>query len=665
MGRRGKGRFSWKPEVDLPPVDFEPPSEPLSAQVRAAFDAYIEESLEDAWVVKGLEGKWLDPLRPESLEAAWAELSRVGCASQRVQPILGMIGRGAAREARQALRTFLRHPELSLIHLVRMLVLVEGWLTDPECENGVLISGFGRMILPEIDRRGWTPGLREMAAAVRCCGVSPAGFEEARFDTTWADDFAFEVDRLWPLYAESPRFLSLALGIAGQRYREWPPAGSVGRRIAALQIMQEMPTPPETWLERIWEVALDSRYEDRHVARTYLGVRSDVAPRLRELLASGPQARRRSAAEWLGQFGQPTEAIGILRQAWESEKSQSVRTSLADALERHGEKLQLDLQPDEVVALAKKAPKIPKALEWFDFESAPRPRWAAADEPVPADVIRWIVLDAWRGREPRPSLELQAVAATLDPASRATLARYVLDQWFGEDDRGLAKFFGLAAVGAALGDRELVGFAESAVWQTSGYLTARCRALVRMFSFMNQHAALRTLLGLRASMKTASVRREAEVCVTLLAEKRGLTAQDLEDLAVPSLGFDATRRRSLGEATVEWTDATQVQVVEGVADEKELRKLRRQVSKAWKQQVRRLYDAMAVGQTREVGEWRRSMRSHPLLGPLAHWLIWQVEGAEASLIPVDDDHGTDASGQQVPLPSQGRVRVAHRLSLGD
>jgi hypothetical protein len=552
-----------------------------------------------------------------------------------------------------------------------LLVEISFYHRDPDIAAAVLVSEVARHLLPELDRRGSRLGLRELAAAAHACGLDGAAFAGARFDMTWGDDYAFEVERLWPFYAEQPRMLALALGVGGLVHAEWPPAGAAGRRIAAIEILAALPTPPEDWLARLWELTLESPWDDHHAARQYLAARGEVAARIATALATGSKPARRGAAEWLGRGPGVLRdaAVATLAGAYAAEREGRVRLAIAEALERRGAPLLASEGREPMREWARRAAQVPRQLDWVRWEALPAVRWAEPPgEDVPAELVRGLLVEAFRGRDPRPSPELAAAISTIAAADRAELALWVLRNWLDHDRQGKSDLFGLAALVAAAGDERAVELAEASIRQHSGTLTARCRALVRMLATLDHPAALRVLLALQATLRTASVRKEAAEAVTFLAERRGFTPADLEDAAVPRLGLAPDGTLSLGEggAVLRLRDDLGLEVLAGEPPAAELARLRRELGKAWSAQLRRLEEAMVTGRAWPVSSWRESLWGHPLLRVACRRLVWTLdEAASGSWRPVTDGRGVDARGDEVPMRHAGRLRLAHRLLLGE
>ncbi|MEL7061165.1 MAG: DUF4132 domain-containing protein, partial [Acidobacteriota bacterium] len=308
---------------------------------------------------------------------------------------------------------------------------------------------------------------------------------------------------------------------------------------------------------------------------------------------------------------------------------------------------------------------------WLPWTDLPVLQWAEDNTAVPEAVLRWLVVEASRGHEAHLSSEVRAGFDLLDPASRAALAVGVLELWLGSEPSGSAKLAGLGSFSAAIGGSErIVSRIDSVIWRDAKTRTPRARALVRLLAAIDQPAALRALLNLRATMRTASVRKEAAEALEELAQARGWTAADLDDWMLPHLGFDAEATTRVGEPpramrldpnslNLEWLD--------GPGDEAERKHLQKQLRAAWKSQTRRFEEAMVGGRSWTVMDWRERFIEHPWATWLCRRLIWRHEGdagAAASFRPTQDG-AIDADGTSIELPSAGRVQLAHRLLLED
>jgi hypothetical protein len=661
----------WATGAKLPPVGDIGPGRPLSGVARAAFDGWVAAALRDGQVQQRLKWAGGTGFDPAVADAAWEELARRELDRRLPPPLLALCDPGGAPVAAEAFRSFLRTPELELVHLLRACALVSDGFRFADCARDVLVQLLAEWVLPELDRRGCPLGLRELALAAAACGMPAEALALARFDITWGDCFAFELDRLWPYYAENPEALGRVLGVAGSRVVDFPPASAVGRRIAALEILGLLPPPPGEWLERIAELAFESPQDDRHAARLYLAERGPVQARVDAALAAGRPAARRGAAEWLGRGPglDPTVAVEALRTAWDCERDGGVRAAIAAALERRGAPLGVALTRDELVARASGA-RLPATLLGLRLdEGLPVLAWAdASGAAAPPEVAIWMIATAAAGRDPRPSPELRAAVATLAAGSRGDLAFAVLHAWRAGDTTGDSRLLGLAGLLAAAGDARLVPAVVAAIRADASRLTVRSRALVRMLTAVDDPVALRALLGLRATMRTASVRKEAEEALAFLADRRGWNAADLEDAAVPDLGFAADGTCTLGDGSVVELGADlRLRPLARAAANDGLAKLEREVAKAWAAQVRRFEEAMVAGRSWDVRDWREALWAHPLLRLVCRRTLWQPcdeEGARGRSFRLrDDGSAVDATGNRVRLPERERLVLAHRLFL--
>ena len=181
-----------------------------------------------------------------------------------------------------------------------------------------------------------------------------------------------------------------------------------------------------------------------------------------------------------------------------------------------------------------------------------------------------------------------------------------------------------------------------------------------------------------------------EKALEAAAKRAGMTKQDLEDLAVPTLGFDTdgTRREKFGDyaATATLAPDGSVNVAWEGPGGKALKsvpaEVKREHAEDWKAfksdadaaeklataQRYRLESFYLDERTWRLSDWRTRFADHPLLGPLARRVIWHFadgEGLKAEGL-WDDERRTfaDAEGKALDwLADETTVSLWHPLGF--
>ncbi|MGL5811682.1 MAG: DUF4132 domain-containing protein, partial [Nocardioides sp.] len=252
----------------------------------------------------------------------------------------------------------------------------------------------------------------------------------------------------------------------------------------------------------------------------------------------------------------------------------------------------------------------------------------------------------------------------------------------------LAGMFGDAQAPPKLRRLAVKGFEQDWAGQGLSIANAGVAAIARIGGL----AAITELLALERSMRHGTVLNAVRRAIERLAADRGLTRDELLELAVEDHGLDRGGRRvvplSRGHAEVV-TDGRTVVVAyvddKGVrrkgfpaavkaADAEALAGLRRE-AKAVRTTVageRARFDGLLLADRGwEYGEWRARYLDHPVTGRLARSVIWRFRdsgapadapGGEIVGIPVDQDRVMTVSGLAVALTPDAEVRLWHPVA---
>ncbi|PUB26928.1 PBS lyase HEAT-like repeat-containing protein [Promicromonospora sp. AC04] len=412
--------------------------------------------------------------------------------------------------------------------------------------------------------------------------------------------------------------------------------------------------------------------------------------------------------------------------------------------------------------------QLPQAW-WADGAGEPD---AVGQRAVPPEVLRWWVVLAHKLKDPSGEGLLARYVSLLDPASRAELGSFVLSAWVAQDTRhpepAESKAYadanaqleydhlqenpdwyerkapGLFAasveehynrlyrrhqaqyLGSATKDKGLlaltVGMPGSDLAAAARhYFTAhkgrraQAESLVRALAANGDRAAVQVLLSVARRFKPVAVQQVAADLVQEVAERRGWTADQLADRAVPTAGFDddGVLRLDLGSSgggassdedrvftgrvtekfTLELRDPAGKVVkalpaqrerddAEAYAEaKKQLAASRKELKAVITLQTQRFAEAMATGRRWPVEEWREFVLGHPLMSRLAARLLWVAtlpDGGSAGLTatpgalsgssavafrPGDGGALIGVDDGDVVLPEGAEIAVAHAVLL--
>jgi hypothetical protein len=201
-------------------------------------------------------------------------------------------------------------------------------------------------------------------------------------------------------------------------------------------------------------------------------------------------------------------------------------------------------------------------------------------------------------------------------------------------------------------------------------------------------AAVAQLSRLKARAKHASIRKQLGKALDTAAENTGMSAAELEEVAVPTCGLSdvGTHRVALGEftallqistgskAAVSWLKAdgkTQKSVPASVrevfpAELKALKQSEKEIEKLLPAQRSRLEQLFLQERSWSLPEFRSRYLDHPLVGVLARRLIWRYsDGSNAADgIWLDGRIVDDRDKSIAWLGNQARVAPWHPLTCG-
>ena len=409
---------------------------------------------------------------------------------------------------------------------------------------------------------------------------------------------------------------------------------------------------------------------------------------------------RLAAVETLQRIG-GERARGLLAARLDAEKGQQVRRAILDVV---GVPEAAAAPPAELPAAAPAGAAIVAEAEatlrrvagpvpaWFDLDRAPAPRWTTG-EPVPTAVLRYLLYLQSRHKEPSVAERARPALALLDRGTTGDLALALWQAWLahGADSKTA---WCLPLVGA-LGDDRLVQPLREQIeaWGkgTRGALAARA---VAALGLLGGDLALAELDDIAQRVKHQQVVAAARQAMRDMAERQGVTLDELVDRLVPRLGLDERGERAfdygprrfvarLGpDLALRLRDGAGKErkalpkpkadddVARAAAAQAEWQEFKARVTEVAKEQTARLEQALVTQRAWSVDRWRELFLHHPLLRPLAPNLVWGVvdpagDGYTVLFRPLEDGTLTDAEDEPVELPAEGRIRLAHPLELDE
>lgn len=493
---------------------------------------------------------------------------------------------------------FSGHPKFELIHLVRWCLLISG---RRKTQNQAgwsrwLLSYFWRECFMSYQKARKRPiDLRELAAVFRAVGLDERIIGEELIGENRYVSSPFlrsDPEKIWPYFAERFDLLEGALGLK-QVVEDRPAIYHRERehRENAFGLLKLFPRIPSRFVPLLWELALGPGKIERHLAQQCLDSFPNKEEKIVAAVASRQQDARLAASQWLAEL-KYEESVPTLRKALTKEKSEVVKDELMKALEALGVNIEelLDLSGLDKEAEKGLKKDVPGDLDWFPFEQLPKVRWADSGKPVPAEVVKWFLVQGCRLGSAEANPTLRRYCSLFQKDDREKLGRFVLEAWIAKDtkpkynaeqvaalaqqqtqqtasfakqhpkyypDFDEAKFYqatlnrlliqpessetstkGILALAGACcgGDAALIVHRYIKQWY--GYRPAQGKALLQVLAWTDHPSATQVVLAVANRFRTKGIQEEAMRLCELLAERKGWTMDELADRTIPTAGLD-------------------------------------------------------------------------------------------------------------------------------
>jgi hypothetical protein len=460
---------------------------------------------------------------------------------------------------------------------------------------GLVSDNRGSLLHPAITamdalhRKTGHPTLLELSLMLDDAGLEGVALLR-NYCAGWGTPFASEWtdDAVWPFVAHHLDAVIQALTL--NTFKDYSFS-----RTGLFRAVATLPSPPAAVVNAMFSLALGPGKTDRLPAQEALRSLPGKEARIVQALADGKGETRALAAQWLYRL-RHEPAIPALEEAVRKEKHDLAKGAMLDTLQSMGRPVEKYLDRDALAAEAAKAlaKGMPKDIEWFPWAAMPPVRWADHLQPVPPEVLRWMLVQAVKQKLPEPNAVLRKYCAMFEPRDRERFGQFVLETWLQEDVRPidpdtamrqaqanaqstfqavqqypqyypqelgksvqelLALYLprmlrqpagsataskGLLAVVAACAAEGAVPPAQRYLKEWYGSRAAQGKALIAMLAWIEHPSATQLMLSIGSRFRTKSFQEEATRQAEALAERKGWTLAELADRTMPSAGFDET-----------------------------------------------------------------------------------------------------------------------------
>lgn len=344
------------------------------------------------------------------------------------------------------------------------------------------------------------------------------------------------------------------------------------------------------------------------------------------------------------------------------------------------------LDSDPLEALPTRMPELP---DWLAPASLPQ-LTARAGTSIPLDLIPHVFTIFALSTLDEPYAGLGDLREATDPVSLAAFARGMFELWklagYPSKQGWILDAQGLA------GDDETVHMLSPLIRAWPGE-SAHKRAVtgLRVLTAIGTDTALTHLNRIGQKVKFKALRETARDMIDQIADRLGLSTDELADRLVPDfdLGPDGSRVLDYGprQFTVGFDEALKPFVSQdgqrrktlpkpGVKDDEELaepayewfKTLKKEVRATAGEQIERLERAMVEQRSWTAELFTTLFLEHPFMVHLARRLVWVTaadpqDAAHTAFRVAEDGTLADAEDDEFVLPEQATVRLAHPLTL--
>ncbi|MFB4315012.1 DUF4132 domain-containing protein [Actinomadura sp. 21ATH] len=599
------------------------------------------------------------------------------------------LGPGARQLVDSALERARRHPEAAAGALPEVLV-APAWTRRPENAKPVTVPG---LKAPDEVTIHWTDGARRAWAEADIrewtghYGVRPDWTEIWR-PGDWRDSGI-----VLPLvFAQAP------VEVARPLLAEWD--STEGHRVTNAIKRTVARFEMEVYPYMLRGARANSRSYGEFLL-PYLG--ADVAALMADWFVR-LKALRRTAAAWLEWHGTGAARMlvpaalgkaGPARQAAEAalrhiaavHGDEAVLAAAREYGERPAAAIRTLLATDPLDVVP---PAVPAVPDWLDPAALPQMLLRDRDVRLPDDSVVHLLTILALSPLDLPHPGLRVVRETCDPDSLAAFSWAVFGAWRsnGMPSRAGWAFTQLGLIGDDDTARRLTPFLRE--WPGEGG-HARAVTGLDVLTAIGTDTALMCLNQIAQRVRYKGLKTKAVERIGQIAERLGLTADQLADRLVPTLDLDAASALTLDYGprtfTVAFDEALRPQVIDqagkvrkslpkpGAKDDAALApaayqrfsQLKKDVRGIASHLVHRLERAMVDGRRWTPEEFTGLFAGHPLTRHVARRLVWLAETrtGTGSFRIAEDLTLADADDDAFALPGDARIGIAHPLDLGD
>lgn len=487
----------------------------------------------------------------------------------------------------------------------------------------------------------------------------------------------------WEEFKRSVRMAALSVAGSGtvSDFADVLKNGGVFLRGIALECLDKHAAEPGA-KDAILSAAADSSKVIREQVARLLSSHPEWAQDYKNLLTAKKAAVRQIAAEILGKLGEKEALDAALAIEKNAKVADVIRAALgAGVVANSGSTSELAME-------LTKGNKL-KKLSWLLNEALVSLR--NADGTPADDSVRNAILLSYSelGRIGRSSTAAE-LSAELDPADLAKLAIQVYDLWFAAGAQTKHKW--VLPFAAVYGGAPMTQRLSKAIhdWPEHQRGAIACDAVMAL-ALSSDPAAIVIVDSISRKFKFRQVKTAAAAALQNAAQELGISAEELADRIVPTLGFDKTGRQVFDYGkrsfTVRLTDALELEIVNdqgkavksmpapGKTDDPQaadayeaFKTMKKGIKTTVTAQRARLESALSVLRCWDTQRWRALFVENPIMHQFAMSLIWGIyeDGRLTDTFRyMEDGTFNTVDEEEYTLPEDGKIGLVHPVELDE
>ncbi|MCT4607504.1 MAG: DUF4132 domain-containing protein [Marinisporobacter sp.] len=446
----------------------------------------------------------------------------------------------------------------------------------------------------------------------------------------------------------------------------------------------------EKYKERLQTELEDSRYEMLFMKYYYEKEPKDLEVALNGLKNKYKSIQKISREYFMGR----TEYNGELEKLLKG-KLPKANKELVEYIVDYNKLQRMDMENislDTIVEEFYNPKKMDKAIGKLEIDTLPEVKDENTGEEVSQNILKYYLATFLLSPKVELPLTAPIIKSRLKKEDLNQLGRYVYDKWFG---LGAVAKMKMAMVFAVYNCDELfmMDFKKQIDEWTQNSRGAIASEGVKAMAFHGSDYALMQLDSISRKYKNKMVKKTAGEYFLIAAKNMGLTKEELADLIIPNLGFDANKELKLDYGSRTFTatlkkdltiqlsnpDGKMIKTLPkpsksddeeiGKASKKHLTAVKKQLKTIVAAQKTRLERAIFIERRWDMETFKKVFVKNPIMNMFAVNLIWGKYDSQNKLVKsfryMDDGTFADADYEEIELQEGEEFGLIHPMDLAE